>query len=235
MKKILRNITFLFILSIVILLNIKDVKAYVEDDVNVLGSDYAYIESRLESYEKANKCNILFRLYNEYGNIDKQTDYWYSEVYPNLKYDRSIIFAVNFASRETLIIGYDGYSWMNFYDNSKVVIETSPYLTREDYKGCIDTFVEILPREMATQKAVKIGLIILINLIIWNLILFFASKTYGNKDTTTVNTYLSENSRIVGKRDIFLRKTVTKTRKASSSSGGGGGGHSHGSGGHGHF
>ena len=45
---------------------------------------------------------------------------------------------------------------------------------------------------------------------------------------------MNETSRITGRKDIFLRKTVTKTKK-SSSSGGGGGGHSSGRGGRGSF
>lgn len=229
-KKYLLGIIIVFALF---LINQNTVKAYVDDECNALGDEYPYVESRIQSFEKANECNVVLRLYDNYGDIKSQTDSWYNTIADSLKYDRTIIFAINFATRETLIIGYDKYDWVDFNDNSSIVVDTAPYLTSEDYSGCIDVFLEMLPRHITTQKAIKASLIIIINLIIWNLIIFLISRNYGNKDTTTPQTYLTENSRIVGRRDIFLRKTVTKTRKSSSSSGGGG--HSHGHGGVGHF
>ena len=224
----------LIILSFVLLffINTKDVKAYVDDEVDALGTDAVYIDTRLQSFENAHRCNILFRLYNQYGDIDVQTENWYEKVKGNLEYNKSIVFAVNFATRETIIVGYEGYDWVQFYDNSNIVLDTAPFLTREDYRGCIDTFIEELPEEIAVYKAIRIGIIFIISLIFWNVLIFAISRTYGNKDTTTENTYLSENSRILGRRDIFIRKTVTKVRKSSSSSGGGS---SHGHAGHGHF
>lgn len=224
----------LIILSFVLLffINTKDVKAYVDDEVDALGTDAVYIDTRLQSFENAHRCNILFRLYNQYGDIDVQTENWYEKVKGNLEYNKSIVFAVNFATRETIIVGYEGYDWIQFYDNSNIVLDTAPFLTREDYRGCIDTFIEELPEEIAVYKAIRIGIIFIISLIFWNVLIFAISRTYGNKDTTTENTYLSENSRILGRRDIFIRKTVTKVRKSSSSSGGGS---SHGHAGHGHF
>ncbi len=224
----------LIILSFVLLffINTKDVKAYVDDEVDALGTDAVYIDTRLQSFENAHRCNILFRLYNQYGDIDVQTENWYEKVKGNLEYNKSIVFAVNFATRETIIVGYDGYDWVQFNDNSNIVLDTAPFLTREDYRGCIDTFIEELPEEIAVYKAIRIGIIFIISLIFWNVLIFAISRTYGNKDTTTENTYLSENSRILGRRDIFIRKTVTKVRKSSSSSGGGS---SHGHAGHGHF
>lgn len=137
-------------------------------------------------------------------------------------------------TRETLIIAYDGLKYVNFYDDSPIVIETSEYLHISDYKGCIDYFLKEINSEIVNQKNLKVGLMIIINLIIFNLIMFLVTRTYGQKDTTSSKTYMSENSRIVGRRNIFLRKTVSKTKK-SSSSGGHSGGHSHGHGGHGHF
>ncbi len=225
----------LIILSFVLLffINTKDVKAYVDDEVDALGTDAVYIDTRLQSFENAHRCNVLFRIYNQYGDIYAQTDDWYNKVSPNLEYNKSIVFAVNLATRETAIGGYDGYDWVQFNDNSNIVLDTAPFLTREDYRGCIDTFIEELPGEIAVYKNMRIGLIFLISLIFWNVLMFAISKTYGNKDTTTENTYLSENSRILGRRDMFIRKTVTKVRKSSSSSSGGG--HSHGSIGRGHF
>lgn len=224
----------LIILSFVLLffINTKDVKAYVDDEVDALGTDAVYIDTRLQSFENAHRCNILFRLYNQYGDIDVQTENWYEKVKGNLEYNKSIVFAVNFATRETIIVGYEGYDWVQFYDNSNIVLDTAPFLTREDYRGCIDTFIEELPEEIAVYKAIRIGIIFIISLIFWNVLIFAISRTYGNKDTTTENTYLSENSRILGRRDMFIRKTVTKVRKSSSSSGGGS---SHGHAGHGHF
>lgn len=228
-----KNLKYLIFSILIILLSITPVKADLYDELGILtDEEESYIQGAIDEYEATHKYNVIVKFLDGYNDIELEMNSWYNYNYNSLEYKDSIIYAINMDQRETLIKAYDGLDFLNFYDDSGIVNETASFLTIEDYEGSINYLLENLPKEISQQKFIKIGLIFLINLIVFNLILFLCSRTYGQKDTTVVSTYMNPNSRITSRRDIFLRKTVTKTKKSSSSSGGG---HSSGRGGRGHF
>lgn len=104
-----------------------------------------------------------------------------------------------------------------------------------DYYDAYSKVVKLIPKHMVGGISYILKPIaILIGALIISLIyiMFNWNSSMGNK-TTSGTTYVSGGRpNFRQKSDIFLRKSVTKTKIESSSGGGGGGGGSHGGGGH---
>lgn len=235
MLKNLKTLLFSLLIIIVFIFTATPVKADLYDDIEILTEEEkGYIEDQLSSYQNKHKYNVIVRFLDGQRDIELEMEEWYNQNYGYLLYKDSIIYAINMDQRETLIKAYDGLDFVDFYDDTGIVGNTASYLTSENYTGSIDCLLKELPGVIAGQRFKILAIIFGINLAIFNLIIFLIARTKGQKDTTKVSTYMNSSSRITGRKDIFLRKSVTKTRKSSSSSGGGGG-HSSGSGGRGHF
>lgn len=141
------------------------------------------------------------------------------------------------------------YTWMGTTGRTKVKFSSSMIDSTLDefyekvqydyYAACID-FVDGYSRRMRGGIHIKIpqGLMLFVTAII--LVVYVASnwRSKAAKKTVDEKTYLdSSNAPEVIRKDIFIRKTLSKTSVSSSSSGGGGGhssggGGSHGGGGH---
>lgn len=235
MLKNLKIIKIIFLFTIIILFSTNPVKADLYDDISILTEeDKSYIEEQLNNYQNKHKYNVIVRFLDGSRDIELEMNEWYKTNYEYLEYPDSIIYAINMDQGETLIKAYDSLDYVDFETDEGITDKTAAYLTIADYTGSIDCLLDELPGIISGQKLIILVLIFGINLAIFNIGFFLIARTKGQNDTTTVNTYMNSNSRITGRRDIFLRKTVTKTKKESSS-GGSSGGHSSGRGGRGHF
>lgn len=107
------------------------------------------------------------------------------------------------------------------------------------YEACID-FVNAYSRRMRGGLNIRIPQAFMFCATAIILVIYLSAnwRSKAAKITVTEKTYLENKNPEVARKDIFIRKTVSKTSASSSGSGGGGGGHtsggggSHGGGGH---
>lgn len=110
--------------------------------------------------------------------------------------------------------------------------ELTPYLSDENYYEAFQVFMEMADEYMRTFPGVNPNSIffntlfqLAVSLGLAGIIVFFMAYHSGGKVTVTSTTYLDRNqSRVIRKRDRYLRKSVTRMKKPSSNSRGGGGG-----------
>lgn len=154
------------------------------------------------------------------------------------KYNCNILF-VCMGSRDIRVFSVEGANeahWMGDSLCQYIYEEIAPYFTKKNYRDGIKEYVELVdhywtykpnynPNSIFYKWPFQFCIAAIISAIIsYSLI----AKSKG-KVTVNEKTYL-EPDRDVAKDDMFLRRTITKTR-IQSSSGGGGGGHSGGGGG----
>ena len=141
-----------------------------------------------------------------------------------------------------------GYGKERLDDNrcQMVFNQIKSQLSSGDFDGAAEKMMRISCKYMKFRPGVDPSLFIfrlwfqiLLALIVGGVVVGMMVYHSGGKITVNDRTYLdTSTSRILARRDTYLRTTVTKSKKESSSSGGGGGGHSGGGGGShggGHF
>lgn len=246
-KNVLAIVAFLFLY---IFLGI-NTKADIYDEANLLNyTEKMELQNLVDEYEKTTKMNIIiWTFYGNHGSnlsysdaeyyIDRDVEAWYDDLASRLnisKKDKTIIFAIDMSSRTTVIVGYDKLSNIDFSNNSSIVNATTSYLADGNYYKAIEYFITHAKDAVFEKYLGKVLIAFVISLIISIVVCSFLVMGSKGKQTTTLNTYLSNKSRLVNKSDIFIKTDVRRVKKeSSSSSGGGGGGRSHGGGGHGHF
>lgn len=125
---------------------------------------------------------------------------------------------------------------------TRVIKKISSKLTNGDYCGAMKKYMSTVNRYLQIKAGInpdsiflKIWFQALISIIIGGVIIGVMVYQSGGKVTTSSRTYLDEKtSKLLARRDRYIRTDVTKVRReTNSSSGGGGGGSSHSSGGSG--
>ena len=134
-------------------------------------------------------------------------------------------------------MGFDKLSKINFHNSDGLVETLTDYFANGNYSAAAEYFIRNASSSVTRKYISRILISFVISLVISAIVCVALFKTSKGKVKTNYRTYLSDKSRLVNKRDIFIRTDVSKVKRESSSSGGHsrGGGHSHGSGGHGHF
>ena len=141
-------------------------------------------------------------------------------------------------------------SWLSTHGEAKLNISTSnaesimddalydlnDYSTADDYYKAYHRVVELIPRYMSSAQAALMvfrPVYILAAALVIALVYISANwKSKAGKKTTSSTTYVETGvPHMKNRRDVFLRKSVSRV-KIQSSSGGGGGGGGHGGGGH---
>lgn len=162
------------------------------------------------------------------------------------EHGNTAILAIDMDSREFYLAGF--YKAETYLDSDRldqIRDKITPYLSRGDYYDAFYTFIETADKYMGYRPGVnpdsiflKTSFQFLLSLALAGSIVFGMAYNSKTKITTTPRTYRDEQtSKVLKQHDVFIRKSVTKTRKPknnSSSGGGGGGGGGITSGGHSH-
>ncbi|WP_315119694.1 TPM domain-containing protein [uncultured Clostridium sp.] len=160
------------------------------------------------------------------------------------------ILTIDMENREVYLAGF--YLGKEYLDDSRLDLirsKITPDLSQGDYYKAFHDFIKTSYKYMGIRPGVNpdnvvfnLGFQIIASLATAGIIVGIMAHNSGSKITVNEGTYRdSNNSRIIQRRDDYIRTTVTKVRKPSqntssnsSSGGGGGGGGGVTSGGHSH-
>ncbi|MEW9094701.1 MAG: TPM domain-containing protein [Clostridiaceae bacterium] len=149
------------------------------------------------------------------------------------------ILTIDMENREVYLAGF--YRGKEYLDDSRLDLirdKITPDLSKGDYYQAFSDFIKTSSKYMGVRPGVNpdnilfdLGFQIIASLATAGIIVGFMVHNSGGKITVNEGTYRdSSNSRIIQRRDDYIRTTVTKVKKPSqntssqSSSGGGGGG-----------
>ena len=252
-RKIIFFTILIFVLSIV-LVEATSQKQRVYDFANLLeAEEVEKLESMAEKYsEKRETDFIILTTDNTQGkDVVKYMEDFYDD--NALGFDRphgnTAIITIDMEHREVYLAGfYKGEEYLSDYRLDLIRHKITPYLSNGDYYKAFSKFIKLGYKYMGMKPTVdpdnilfNIWFQIIVSLIVAGVIVGSMAYNSGGRVTVSEGTYRDfSSSRVVNRRDNYLRTSVTKTKKPSSnnnSSGGGFGGGSGGgttSGGHSH-
>lgn len=253
-RKIIFFTILIFILSIAFV-EATEQKQRVYDFANLLETEeIEELEFMAEKYSKRRETDfIILTTKNTNGkDIVKYMEDFYDD--NALGFDRphgnTAIITIDMHYREVYLAGfYKGEEYLSDYRLDLIRNKISPYLSNGDYYTAFSKFIKLGYKYMGMEPHVdpdnilfNLWFQIIMSLVIAGIIVGSMAYNSGGGVTVYEGTYRDfSSSRVVNRRDNYLRTSVTKTRKPSSnnnSSGGGFGGGSSGggttSGGHSH-
>ncbi|MCK0472283.1 YgcG family protein [Halalkalibacter sp. APA_J-10(15)] len=206
----------------------------------------AQIEALADQYSDKNEVDILIVTTNdtEGKGVTRYADDFYDEHSPgyNQPNGDTALLTVDLEGRELQIQGY--YRTEEYIDDHRATLireEITPNLSDGNYFDSFSMYIELVDRYLNIEpdsdyeEATFFSawwFHLIVSLGVAGLVVFIMAYNAGGRKTTNDKTYLDANSLgVTHRKDRFVRKSVTKTKKPSknNSSGGGGrtaGGHS---------
>lgn len=239
------KLKFGFLLSLILFLFIirsPDVFAIsqkVFDDAGVLSeAEEEKLESLSEEIGSKWDTDILIvTVYDPSIDVKQYTEDFYDEKIEEqgLKKWNAVILMLDMSHREVYLAGfYKGEFYLNDHRLDKIREQITPDLSAGNYSLAFEQFIKSVDHYMASEPAnifYQWWFQIIIAVVLGGLITGAFVYNSGGRVTVNNRTYLDMNtSRILDRRDDYIRTVVTKRRKPSQNSGGGGvtgGGHSH--------
>lgn len=232
-----------------------------QEDVKVY--DYANLLSKDQINDLENLCNK----YGEKGNLDivivtinddtiVDSEVFLEDMYDtigfgyNEKFGSASMIAVNMYTRKVNIIGFkDAETHINNDRINLIIKKITPSLTAGDYDFAFTKFIKLSSKYMNINASLnpdnlffKLWFQLLISLTVGLVIVGTMAIQSGGKVTVNDGTYLNhKDSKVLAKKDDYIRTTVTRVQKPKPNNNGGGssggssggmssGGHSHSSG-----
>lgn len=132
-------------------------------------------------------------------------------------------------NREVYLAGfYKGELYLNDSRMDTIRDEITPALSEGNYSLAFQQFIESVDQFLAAEPAnifLQWWFQLIVASILGGIVVFSFVFTSGGRITVNNRTYMNEKtSRVIDRRDDYIRTTVTKVKKPSSNSGGGGGG-----------
>ncbi len=167
----------------------------------------------------------------------------------NKPHGNTAIITIDMQHREVYLAGfYKAETYLSDYRLDLIRDKITPYLSNGDYYKAFSKFIKLGYKYMGMEPNVdpdnilfNLWFQIVVSLVIAGIIVGAMAYNSGGRVTVSQGTYMDfSNSKVINRRDNYLRTSVTKTRKPSNnnkSSGGGfggGGGGGTTSGGHSH-
>lgn len=224
-----------------------DQKVY--DEANLLSeTERAEIEEAAKEYGEKGEIDIIILTTKgtDGKSLTRYAEDFYDETAPGYdkKHGNTVILSIDMEEREVDLQGY--YLAEDYLDNERLDLireKITPDLSAENYVDAFMTYIKTSSDYMGIRKGVNPNNIlfkwwfqIAVSLVIAGAIVAKMLYHSGGKVTTTNQTYQdTANTKVLKRRDRYIRTTVTKRRKPKSnnnSRGGGGGGISRG--GHSH-
>ncbi|WP_163579023.1 TPM domain-containing protein [Gracilibacillus saliphilus] len=239
MKKI-RNSFFIFMLFFLFTIPIMAENQYIYDDAGIFNDEeISELEQLANEYSEENKTDLLIVTTRDPGSRDlgDYTNDFYDETAPG--YDKAhgdtAILAIDIKNRQVDLGGF-GKAEDYLSDDRLTQIREyiTPQLTDDNYIEASKLFLEkvdhylgvnpiINPNSIFLKTWFQLVLAALIGAVIVGTMIF----NMGGRVTVNYQTYMDpQNSRVVKKRDTYIRKSVQKTKiqKNNNNSSGGGGG-----------
>ena len=230
-------------------------KRRVYDFANLLNAEeIEQLEEKAEKYSKKRETDFIILTTNNTNGkdiVEYMQDFYDHEA---LGFDRAhgntAIITIDMEHREVYLAGFSkGEEYLDDYRLDLIRDKISPNLSSGDYYGGFNKFLKLGYKYMGMNPNVdpnnilfNIWFQIIVSLGIAGIIVGGMAYNSGGKVTVSQGTYMDfKNSKVVNRRDNYLRTSVTKTRRPSSNNnssgggfGGGGGGGGTTSGGHSH-
>lgn len=229
-----------------------DTLQHVYDDASLLSdSEVSALEEKCITYGDDAGMNIFILTHNDPDTPDGEI---YIEDFfdRNLlgKYPDSIILLVDMSRRDVIIETYgDTQTYVHSKRSDRIIEEIAPYLTDEEYYTALETFIERsaaymkdksdpnysrdytkAPEELYIEQEEEnilhnIWLQLIVALAIGAITVAVMAYNAGGKMTAGSNTYMDQShSGLIGRRDDYIRTTVTRVRKPQSNNNSSGGG-----------
>lgn len=253
-QKLFSKVWFIFTVFVFCLLPIKtDVvasasKQFVYDRANVLTEEeIAELERLANKYREKRETDFIILITDDPDGKDVKE---YMQDFYDDKYSQSdgnvAILAMDLEERDVYVAGF--YKAKKHLDNDRIdslLEQITPDLTAGNYYEAFHSFMNIVNRYMGFKPGIdpewiffKWWFQLIVSLGVGALIVKMMLRHTGGKITVNERTYRDTNrSRVLQRRDHYVRKSVTRRRKPSNHSGGGGrssggggitkGGHSH--------
>lgn len=186
--------------------------------------------------------DIDFIIVTKEDGIDVMTytqDFYDELEQTNPRFNAAIL-TIDMAVREFYLAGF--YKGEEYLDNERLDLineRITPYFSEGDYYGGFQTFLEkaheymgyppgVNPESLFWKWWFQLAISVALGVVVVGMMAYHS----GGRVTVTEGMYRdASRSKILAKRDDYIRTTVTKRRKPSQNSGGGGGrtggGHSH--------
>lgn len=238
---------FLVMLLLLLLIPLNGVFAsaeqHVYDDANLLSTkEIEQLKALATQYEEEHDTKFVILTTNDTKGkgFKKYTQDFYDEHFDG---GNVAIITVDMKDREIYIAGF--YKAKEYIDNTRIehiLDKVQPQIANENYFEAFETFLHISDEYMGIRPGVDPELFIfkwqyqvVIALGLAGFVLWIMIRNSGGKVTVNERTYMNaKDSRILKRRDVYLRKTVTKRRKPKNNGGSGGSGGGVTSGGHSH-
>ncbi|MCM3739825.1 TPM domain-containing protein [Oceanobacillus luteolus] len=158
----------------------------------------------------------------------------------NRQEDNMAVITIDMDSRMVDIAGFGIAE--KYIDDERIELildHVTPYFSQGDYYKAFKLFFEKADEYLDIRPGVNPESVffntffqLAVAVVLAAIIVFLMAYTSGGRVTVTSGTYLNRSSsRIISKRDRYLRKTVTRRKKPSANNNGGGGGFRGGGGG----
>jgi uncharacterized protein len=227
-----------------------DTIRHVYDDAKLLSSAEASdIEDKCISYGKDAGINIFILTHDDSSAVDGEI---YIENFfdTNLKgtYDDSVILLVDMANRDVVLEGYGtAETYIHSQRGDVIIDKISPYLTDEKYADAFEIYIErsaaymkdksdpnysrnytTAPETRDTASAedtilTNIWFQLLVAAAIGAISVGIMAYNAGGRMTAGGGTYMDQNnSGLIGRRDDYIRTTVTRIRKPENNNSNGG-------------
>jgi uncharacterized protein len=213
---------------------------HIYDEAGLLSTDEINeLEQMCTNYGEDAGFTIIIMTHNDPNSKDGEI--YIEDFYDKMVYGDSVILLVDLFHRDVILEGY-GLAEKNL--NSKrgdVIIEKiTPYLSEEEYASAFELYIKRSAAYMKDDYTGPESILsnalfqLLSSLILGGIIVGIMVYNSGGKMTAGGNNYIDGgHSGLIGRRDDYIRTTVTRVRKPTQNSGGGfkggisGGGHSH--------
>lgn len=152
----------------------------------------------------------------------------------------TVMFVIDMEERDFYLSSFhESEKYLGRERLDKIRDKVIPDMSNGDYYGAFETYLKTANRYMDFKPGVnpdniffKTWFQFVASLGLGAIIVFTMASHSRTKKTTTARTYRNEKTtKVLGKQDIYIRTSVSKTRKPQNNSGGGGGGSSGGGGG----
>ncbi|MEI3614423.1 TPM domain-containing protein [Pseudogracilibacillus sp. SO30301A] len=239
MKKNLGKIFILFLIAFIFLSTFLSIETQAEsskqrvfDDANLLSDNEVKELEKLaaEFSDKRNTEFIIVTVEESEKNLQIYMDDFYDERYGENDENVAML-GLNMKKRDVVLSGYSDMHRKLDPDRLTIIREKiTSSLSNGDYFNAFESFITLSAKYMQYREGVnpanplfntwvQIGVAIAIAAsIVW-----LMARSVEPKATTTSATYRDmDRTKILGKRDRYIRTTVTKRRKPKQSSSGGG-------------
>ncbi|PWU69005.1 TPM domain-containing protein [Gracilibacillus dipsosauri] len=245
-KKGLISILFLILFSF-LTIPVSAEEQYIYDEADLFNADeQEELEKLAKQYSEENELSFLVLTENDLGGRDvvQYTEDFYDENAPGYdkKHGNTVILTIDMNKSEVYLSGFgDKQKYLSDSRLDEIREKITPYLSADNFLEATKQFFSEVPVYLGVNPIIspdsiflktwfQLLLAVLIGAVIVGAMIF----NMGGRVTVKHETYVDpKNSRVVNRKDVYLRKTVSKTKiqkNNSSGNGGGGvtsGGHSH--------